>query len=193
MSIGVEQDDDITTTINKAAVADNNILFFAAASNDGSTKTVPIAFPAKLPTVFSIGSAKGSGTVSDYNPFDRRGQINYNALGEQVKAAWPEHLNQGKERRQSGSSIATPFAAAIAALILEFAYSERPFQSVSAEGLERIRRRLKTLDGMTTILNYLVYDKWILPWKLFNIKKSKGTLISARDTVMLDLANLLLN
>ena len=192
MSIGVEQDDDITTTINKAAVADNNVLFFAAASNDGSTKTVPIAFPAKLPTVFSIGSAKGSGTVSDYNPFDPRRQINYNALGEQVKAAWPGHLNQGKERRQSGSSIATPFAAAIAALILEFAYSEKPFQFVSVEVLEKIRKRLKTLDGMTTILDYLVYDEWILPWKLLNKNKSKGTSISARDSVMLDLANLLI-
>ena len=191
MSIGVEQDDDITTTINKAAVADNNILFFSAASNDGSTKTVPIAFPAKLSTVFSIGSAKGSGTVSNHNPYDPRGEINYNALGEQVKAAWPEHLNQGKERRQSGSSIATPFAAAIAALILEFAYSERPFQFIPAEGLERIRRRLKTLAGMKTVLDYLIYDEWILPWKLFDINKSKGTLISARDSVMLDLANLL--
>ena len=180
----------------------NNILFFAASSNLGATRTNPIAFPAVLSNVIAIGSTDGHGTPSSFNPRT----IKLNILGEQVKSLWPTNLSPFKqpgnpeskereeEKRQTGTSTATPIAAGIAALLLEFVLSERPFPilTTSKVDLQQLRRRLKTLDGMLKMLEYLVEDQWILPWKLLNARKGPGIGFSARDVAMLDLATHLL-
>ncbi|KAI9696362.1 MAG: hypothetical protein M1820_008204, partial [Bogoriella megaspora] len=178
MSMGMRHDDEIASAINYAAA--DGILFFAAASNVGATKLHPIAFPAKLNNVISIGSANGNGRRSEFNPYDPgRRKINYNALGEQVKAAWPKRLNQGTHRRMSGTSTAAPIAAAIAALSLEFVYSERPFRNpmITQKYLQGIRKRIKSFDGMSSILDFMVVHDdqhdWILPSVLFDASRAE--------------------
>jgi subtilisin family serine protease len=115
---------------------------FAAASNDGLNTLG--AFPALYEEVIPVFSANAFGAFSEFNPgqFDR---YSFCALGENVKSFWPELPPQDSEyakyKRLSGTSIATPIVAGIAANLLDFV-KRRDSESQDSERLwETVRFR----------------------------------------------------
>ncbi|CVK84419.1 related to thermostable alkaline protease precursor [Fusarium proliferatum] len=90
-------------------------LIFAAASNSGGNGSRP--WPANHPGVFCIHTTNQRGNTNrDMNPTAMYTKDNFATLGEDIESYW-----MGKERCISGTSFATPIAAAMAANILEFA------------------------------------------------------------------------
>ena len=95
-------------------------------------------------------------------------------------------MKKGPEKRQWGTSTATPIAAAIAALILEF--SKIPSIKITH------RARLKTMEGMREVLAAMGEEKDgyknIVPWKLLNQRMGKDsvTRIASRISDVLDSA-----
>ena len=74
----------IEQVINKAIEA--GIIILAAAGNQGSNFDIP--FPSTMDNVFCIGSARGRGRASEFNPPHRNVREKYSALGEEVVAAF---------------------------------------------------------------------------------------------------------
>lgn len=110
----------------KVAIRDafhRGIILVAAASNSGVNPRFPISFPASMRQVICVHSSDGNGNPSAQNP-PATPDCNLAILGEQVAAAWPQRLETGREdklRVASGTSVATPIAAGLAALIIEYA------------------------------------------------------------------------
>jgi subtilisin family serine protease len=110
----------------KAAIRDafhKGIIILAAASNSGVNPRFPISFPASVRQVICVHSSDGNGNPSARNP-PATPDCNLSILGEGVAAAWPCHLYTERNdnlRVASGSSVAAPIAAGLAALIIEYA------------------------------------------------------------------------
>lgn len=96
-------------------------IVLASASNEGANDT--IAFPARLNSVFCIGSADGKGTRSSFSP-PFMGEEKYSALGEEVLGAWPaqgeSEMNSGFYCRNTGTSTAVVIAAGITAFLIDY-------------------------------------------------------------------------
>jgi hypothetical protein len=138
----------IKTAIKDASNAD--ILIFCAASNGGVSGD--IAFPANQNEVICVNSANGQGTPSEFNPGEAKPGQNLCALGEDVKSSWPTHYNLGLQRK-SGTSFATPIAAALAAVVLDYARNKM------AEKDKFQVDKLKTKKGMFTVFEKLMSAK----------------------------------
>jgi subtilisin family serine protease len=180
MSFGFEKyHAGIEAQLNRAL--GEHILIFAAASNDGASKSINVAWPAREKTVFAIFSATGEGKSSSFNPPSVRG-LNFATLGEEVESDWPlplmsdEDKEQGRSTvRKSGTSFATPIAAAIAALVLEFAR-----QPPLSEETPEVARQLKKLDRMEEVFERMSERTmggyhYVYPWRLFNAREGRGT------------------
>jgi len=136
---------DIKTAIKAASGAD--ILIFCAASNGGVSGD--IAFPANQNEVICVNSANGQGTPSGFNPGEAKEGQNLCALGEDVKSSWPRHFNLGNQRK-SGTSFATPIAAALAAVLLDYARDKMP-------DLDKFQiDKLKTKKGILKVFERLM-------------------------------------
>jgi len=150
MSFGWKDDSDeeLRAVIERARAS--KVLLFAATSNEGNRSRAGIAYPARATDVFGIDSANFHGKPSIFNPVDRSRGQRLTALGEVVKSAYPSDLPTEEpepgSRRLSGTSSATPIAAGIAGLILEFA-RQPPLSKEPAIG-----SLLKHVDGMKLIL-----------------------------------------
>ena len=126
-----------------------NILIFAAASNDGGN--AKRAYPARDDKVICVHSSDGQGNPSGFNPTYVPNQDNFSTLGEAVRSSWPVELcdlDKDPEAMiyKSGTSFATPIAAATAAFLLLYAR-----QNLSpAEAL-----LLKRTAGMKAVLNLI--------------------------------------
>ena len=163
----------------------HKILVFAAASNTGANSAAGPAFPASLERVFCINSANGVGRRSDFNPTDPGGWNIFTAPGEAVDSAWPLHQNKGLYKRDSGTSIATPIAAATAALVLDFAKQQLP----SAEW-ETAVNFLKEFSGMCYAFMLMANDKddkgfrYIRPFVLFDASRGSHASGFVTSTMM---------
>lgn len=147
MSFGWDEDSDpdLRTVIGRAK--DNDVLLFAASSNNGIRTRGGMAYPARALEVIAVDAADGLGTPSKFNPPQRRDKTRFTALGEAVESTFPMHLGNGTGReRMSGTSCATPIAAAIAGLLLEFA-RQRPLCHDGS-----IEKHLKSVVGMRQVL-----------------------------------------
>jgi subtilisin family serine protease len=121
MSFGYRIEDQIIKAAIRKAF-DKGIILFASASNSGVNPRFPISFPANIRQVICIHSSDGNGNPSSHNPPETP-DCNLAVLGEGIAAAWPRHLQTTRQdglQVASGSSVATPIAAGIAALILEY-------------------------------------------------------------------------
>ncbi|KAF2733134.1 subtilisin-like protein [Polyplosphaeria fusca] len=143
----------------KAALRDafhKGIILFAAASNSGVNPRFPISFPANIRQVICIHSSDGDGNPSLRNPPSTH-DCNLAILGEGVAAAWPQDLfteREDKLRVASGSSVATPIAAGLAALIIEYAS-----QGGSALEIVTKWKRLKHCDEIRKLFQSMTRER----------------------------------
>jgi subtilisin family serine protease len=173
ISWGIKDDiPTISTALNEALNA--GILIFASASNSGAN--YPITFPARLHGIFCIGSSDGLGAPSTFNPLSK--DEKYSVLGEAVSGACPKHLSDkrgynSKEQtvRQDGTSTATPIAAAIAALFID--YSRQFMDGNAAWTYENIRKLFSNMSKSTVGQNY----RYLAPWSLFAAGRNSRTYI----------------
>jgi len=141
------------------------IVLLASASNEGAN--YPITFPARLKNVvFCIGAADGKGNSSAFNP-PFLGEEKYSALGEAVTGA---SLDQGYVRKD-GTSTATPVAAGIVAILIDFS---RQFMDLeTAEIYEFLRKLFIKMSEGTVEQTY----RYLAPWYLFGAGKDTKEII----------------
>ena len=147
----------------------SSIIIFAAASNSGVNPRNPISFPANMRQVICIHSSDGDGNPSPHNP-PATPDCNFAILGEAVAAAWPRDLQNDRSdnlRVASGSSVATPIAAGLAALIIEYAAQGGPTPEVVSSW-----NRLRHCDEMRKLFRSIARDrdgyKSVAPSMLFD-------------------------
>jgi hypothetical protein len=184
MSFGFEKPNaKIRDAIN---IVPGKVIMFAAAGNHGGLKEGE-SFPASLASVISIRAADGQGVGAGFNPSsheDRRTD-HLSTLGECVMSMWRVHDQLSGlrifQKRVSGSSTATPIAAAITALVLEFLSQpddcswHRPLLKLSRELLDEMNRR----EGMKLLLQDAMSlsihgDLVITPWLALKSEPEEG-------------------
>ncbi|KAH6997701.1 peptidase S8/S53 domain-containing protein [Ilyonectria sp. MPI-CAGE-AT-0026] len=156
MSFGFEnQNKAIDDAIERAFKADK--LMFAAASNEGGNKGR--SRPGRNPNVICIHACDGKGNKGDMSPNPMKKKDNFTALGVAVKSRWKKITVY-----KSGTSFATPVAAAIAANVLEFA-------NFKCELLER-KQLLYKRDGMLEVFRAMSTERdnydYVQPGHLWN-------------------------
>lgn len=150
------------------SAAEKNVVIFAAASNDGANRGAGdrIPFPARIPQVICINASDGYGNPSKFNPPPNEDDFNFMTLGEAIQTSDPE-VDRGKASgtKQTGTSFAAPGAAAIAALLIEFAM-QKPLRRDKA-----ILRDVTTRDGVVKLFAGMSEDpvlgyRYLRPWDL---------------------------
>ncbi|KAK8116357.1 hypothetical protein PG984_012859 [Apiospora sp. TS-2023a] len=111
--LNIDQHKDIDRAI--WAAFKDNITIFAAASNSGGNK--PRAYPSNRERgVICVHASDGLGNDGRISPTPLPDTDNFSTLGISVSSKW-----KGDDVLKSGTSFATPIAAALAADMLEFA------------------------------------------------------------------------
>ncbi|KAJ2993953.1 hypothetical protein NUW58_g1687 [Xylaria curta] len=155
MSFGIrEYHEPMNKAISNAL--SNQTLMFAAASNDGGN--LGRAFPAKSPGVFCIHSTDGHGNPSAFNPTADEKDVNFSLLGEHVRSHWPAGKNGHNDivNVMSGTSVATPIAAGLAASVLSFV---RQQERELAVGSNLLGPWLKNVHSMDAVLKSMVRQR----------------------------------
>ena len=176
LSLGFEREEDTISQAVLEAFTKKKVIM-AAASNSGST--IPnkrVAYPARIAgQVLSIRSATGQNVRSSASPTPSDGDDNFMILGEGIEAAWPRRLNGSSLTRYvSGTSFATPVAAGIASLILEYSIQRGksgpnvPKESADLlwthRGIRKIFRSMCAVDDQSVNVDCSM----ICPWSLFD-------------------------
>ena len=122
------------------AAGENGILFVAAAGNDGTDNDRRPHYPSnyKLPNVISVAALDNTDSLTSFSNFGAK-TVHIAAPGKDIQSTW---LN-GQYREASGTSMATPQVAGVAALIL----STEPGLKV-----EKLRERvLRSVDKIAAL------------------------------------------
>lgn len=131
----------ISRAIRRAVLArTESILFFAAAANYGANEKT--MFPANHDSVIPIRGTNSKGAFKDFNPpRDPDEAVVYGTLGEDVPSTWLHDYSD--EVRKSGTSVATPIAAGIAAMLLGYVNGRS-----DQDGYQLLQTKLRTRRGM---------------------------------------------
>ncbi|RFU35462.1 hypothetical protein B7463_g889, partial [Scytalidium lignicola] len=167
----------------------NDVLLFAAASNNGGQ--LGRAYPAREPTVICVHSTDANGNRSSFSPTAAGGDINLATVGEAVESAWPVHLCDNDDaanmtmnpnptlsyvRRKSGTSYATPIAAAIAAFLLLYVRIHLPDKADRLKSQRRMRAVLRRVaekgEGFKPRDGYYFIDLSLYMDSLFGKEKA---------------------
>jgi subtilisin family serine protease len=113
MSLGGGYDQAIEAACLRAVKA--GIFLICAAGNDGDQgNNDTVGWPAKLGDTIAVASYNETGLISRFS--SRGPDIDVAFPGEEILSCWPGN----KYRRLSGTSMATPFAAGVVALMLSY-------------------------------------------------------------------------
>lgn len=168
MSFGFVKD---VPEINRAihgALQNRQVLFFAAASNEGANEKE--MFPARHESVIAMRGTDTMGDFQSFNPpkglFDN---IAFGTLGLQVPVTQLD--NELGFVPQSGTSVATAIAAAIAAMLLRYVS-----RMGSLSDQARVYEKMKETSGMRNVLQSLSSKTllredylYLAPWRLEGI------------------------
>ena len=171
MSLGINTNPQLIVEALKEAKK-KGIIVLASASNEGANHA--ISFPARLDTVFCIGSADGKGFRSNFSP-PFLGEEKYSALGEAVSGALPVN-GDSKNRygRRTGTSTAVAVAAGISALLMDFT---RQFMETWSgdNNWDNIRKIFLTMSEATAGESY----RYLSPRYLFTLSNDTKSLIKS--------------
>ena len=125
-----------------------------------------MTFPAYLPEIICINASNGDGSPSFFNPPAKAGK-KLTILGENVESAWKCEPGSNRAlKTMTGTSVATPIAAAVAAVILEIAML--PTNDAAETIFQRCLPYMRTYNGMTAILEDMSEESRsylnIVPW-----------------------------
>ena len=108
------------------------------------------------------------GNISDFNPPAQITGDNFATIGEDVRSSWPRTLFEngtGYTMLNSGTSVSTVITAAMAAMVLDYAWQTLPLEN------DGIRMGLQSSQGMRALLRLLgrrVGDfTYLCPWSFF--------------------------
>lgn len=171
--------DDIENAVDMAVKEDKMV--FVAASNSGNG--MRRSFPASLRDVFAIYASKGNGAEGDINARWEKGDDNFMTLGiavELLHCYKDGTADKCEMVYKSGTSLATPIAAGIAATILEVAEGTTKVH-------ERARKKLWKPDGMRTMFRMMSpsdgssHYRFVAPWyhwsKTWDYHEAKAALV----------------
>ncbi|KAH7218858.1 hypothetical protein DER44DRAFT_846806 [Fusarium oxysporum] len=133
----------IDDAIERAFKADK--LMLAAASNEGGNKGR--SRPGRNPRVICIHACDGKGNKGDMSPSPMKNKSNFTTLGVAVQSRWRKQTVY-----KSGTSFATPVAAAIAADLLEFA-------NFKCKLAEEDKKLLYKHDGMEAVFQAMSTER----------------------------------
>lgn len=192
MSFGFEARDAVIDAALKKA-EDNDVLLIAAASNVGRDMVDAPSWPAATrDNVMCIYAAEGRGVPYPDNPRWRRDTHRFATLGVMVPV-WSTSGDSAVSciTHRSGTSIATPAAAGVAACVLSFVWrSEAIYLSNmktknrrANERFQYAKKRLVKASGMSEIFKRMADEDdnadyhFVHPWKMFDQSTSTTTLI----------------
>ncbi|CAN9414345.1 unnamed protein product [Alternaria alternata] len=154
MSLGWQLNDNDALDASIQRAREQKVLLFAASSNEGIWAKSGMAYPARAMEVIAVDSANAAGRPSNFNPFGIGGRSRFTVPGERIRSTWPVDLPTEERdpgfKRLTGTSCATPIAAGIAGLLLEFS-RQRPMCFDP-----RIERWLKRVEDMRLVLEKLL-------------------------------------
>jgi len=185
MSFGFPDADEPSLDPLRSALQDihtsNKVIILAAAHNDGGNEAV--MWPASERTcVICVNSADGDGNPSSFNPTQQSPR--FCTLGEglelrltggqmeRAKSDAQDPSKVAKTRIESGTSFATPVAAALVAMILQFVDSEVDGSDLSEKQKQRLKK-VRTRQGILRIFQERCVDQshatrngyhYIAPW-----------------------------
>jgi hypothetical protein len=176
MSFGFEESVVIIDEAIKHANSQKVIMLAAASKKGGNGVTT---WPARLPEVISIYTTDGLGNRCTFTPNPSSNADNFSILRHAVRSFWPPHLNQGAEVHKSRTCTATPIAAGIAALVLQYVKFVLSERAQIPQGDPEMFCKLRKTAGMSTVLRRMaptkrdVYD-YIIPWNFMSKSKPRG-------------------
>ncbi|KAK5991532.1 Subtilisin BL-like protein [Cladobotryum mycophilum] len=163
MSFGWPFNDDKSIRDALSYAKANKVLLFASATNHGLTAVNSVQFPARASEVICVDAAQPLGRAADFSIADERdrGMERFSAPGHGYKSPISSEF-------KDGSSFASPVAAGIAALVLEFARQAPLYKNQGVQ--DSLRRR----EGMVRILREMTKQepgaaaKFLCPWKILS-------------------------
>jgi hypothetical protein len=150
-----------------------------------------MCWPARLSEtgeVLCISSADSHGNPSSFNPDSEMNSGRICTLGEGVPSCERDRNGNGKMVYRSGTSFATPIAAAIAAVVLGL--MNREDLKDGPTDFHMLREKLKTKSGMEKVLRSSCVLRrertragfsYITPWFFFSIQRNSRVHVIANE------------